>query len=72
MKITKIGIFAYATEGEALEVANNTIEDTGIAEVRIQFGDKPLCWIVLRESTINDITNLPPLPDLATKRRVIG
>jgi hypothetical protein len=35
MKITKICIFAYPTEGEALAVANNTVGATGIAEITI-------------------------------------
>ena len=59
MKIQKICIFAYATEGEALEVANNTVEDTGIAEIRIIKGlvpaERPVAWIVLRESVIKQI-----------------
>jgi len=59
MKIQKICIFAYATEGEALEVANNTVEDTGIAEIRIVKGlqpaEQPVAWIVLRDSVIEQI-----------------
>jgi len=55
MKITKICIFAYPTEGEALAVANNTVEETGIAEINIGLADKSVAWIVLRESTINAI-----------------
>ena len=63
MKITKIGIFAYATEGEALAVANNTVEETGIAEISIlgpsmQPAIRPVCWIVLREDILNTIA--PP------------
>ena len=60
MKIQKICIFAYATEGEALEVANNTVEDTGIAEIRIikggvQPAEQPVAWIVLRDSVIEAV-----------------
>jgi hypothetical protein len=35
MKIQEIAVFAYQTKGEALEVANHTIEETLVAAVHI-------------------------------------
>jgi hypothetical protein len=60
MKITKICIFAYNSEGEALAVANNTVEATGIAEIRMIRGGvvpakAPVAWIVLRDDVLNAI-----------------
>lgn len=35
MKIQEVVIFAYATKGEALEIANNTVEETCVAALHI-------------------------------------
>lgn len=51
MKIQEVTIFAYATKGEALEVANRTVEDTCIASIVILNGlrpaERPVCFLVV-------------------------
>lgn len=34
-RIQEVVVFAYATKGEALEIANNTVEETLVAAVHI-------------------------------------
>jgi hypothetical protein len=34
-RIQEVTVFAYATKGEALEIANNTVEETLVAAVHI-------------------------------------
>jgi hypothetical protein len=41
MPIREIGLFAYRTKGEALAVANRTVEETVVAEIVIILNDKP-------------------------------
>ena len=61
MRIPELVIFAYATRGEALEVANHTTEETCVAGVSILvngrgqpkrggknlYAEVPVCYIVV-------------------------
>lgn len=51
VKIPTGCVFAYATEGAALEVANKTIEETRVLACFIQGSDRPakraVCYIVV-------------------------
>jgi hypothetical protein len=48
MKIQEYVIFAYATRGEALEVANSAVEDLCVAAVQIIGAERPVAWVVMR------------------------
>jgi hypothetical protein len=51
MKIQEVTIFGYATKGEALVIANATVEDTCVAAINIMRGFNPaevdVCYIVI-------------------------
>jgi hypothetical protein len=52
MPIKEMVLFAYATKGEALEIANHTVEETVVAEITIMcdgliIAEKPVAFVVL-------------------------
>lgn len=52
MKIEEITIFAYQTKGEALAIANNTVDDTLVAGISIispggNLAEISVAWVVL-------------------------
>jgi|HubBroStandDraft_4_1064222.scaffolds.fasta_scaffold06033_2 hypothetical protein len=57
MPISEVGLFAYATKGEALVVANRTVTETVVAEIIIMKGSNPatvpVAWIVLPREIID-------------------
>jgi hypothetical protein len=48
MKIQEYGLFAYATHAEALEVANDAVEDLCVVAVQIIGAELPVAWVVMR------------------------
>jgi hypothetical protein len=48
MKMQEYAMFAYATRGEALEVANAAVEDLCVAAVQIIGAERPVAWLVMR------------------------
>jgi hypothetical protein len=57
MKIQEYGMFAYATRGEALEVANAAVEDLCVAAVQIIGAELPVAWVVMRSEYFADDAN---------------
>jgi len=69
LRIPIVTVFAYNSIGQALEIANQTVEETLVAEIRIMGpgftpAEKAVAWIVIpadrplvRKDTLHNLTD---------------